>query len=52
MLTMKQALITMLKARLRETKEQDSHYDHQYWMQQGRINTLEEVIELVEAMKD
>lgn len=52
MMTMKRALITMLKARLRETKEQDPCYDHEYWMQQGRINTLEEVIELVESMKD
>lgn len=52
MMTMKQALLTMLKARLKETKEQDPRYDHQYWMQQGRINTLEEIIELIKSMKD
>ena len=52
MMTMKQALITMLRARLRETKEQEPCYDHQYWEQQGRINTLEEIIELIEAMRD
>ena len=52
MLTMKQALLIMLKARLRDTKEQDLHYDHEYWMQQGRINTLEEIVELVEVIRD
>ena len=52
MMTMKQALITMLKARLRETRENEPIYDHEYWRNDGREDTLEEIIELVEAMKD
>ena len=52
MMTMKKALLTMLVARLKETKDQDPRYDHQYWIQQGRINTLEEIIELVECQKE
>ena len=36
----------MLKARLKETRENEPIYDHEYWRNNGREDTLEEIIEL------
>lgn len=50
-MTLKQALLVMIKARLRDVKEQESNFDHEYYMQQGKIDAFEEVIDLIEGMK-
>ncbi len=52
MMTMKKALLVMLKAKLNETEEQEPRWDYQHWQQVGRIDALRDVIELVEAMKE
>ena len=50
-MTLKQALLVMVKARLREIKEQDTYFDHEYFRQQGKIDAYEEIIDLIDGMK-
>lgn len=52
MMGVKQALLIMLKARLRDAISAEPRWDYQHWQQVGRIDTLKEVIELVEAMRE
>ena len=52
MASIKQALLVMLEARLRDTITEEPRWDYQHWQQVGRIDTLKEVIALVEAMRE
>lgn len=51
MMTLKQALLVMVKARLRDVKEQEPHFDHEYFRQQGQIDAYEEIIDLIDCMQ-
>lgn len=51
MMTLKQALLVMIKARLKDIEEQEVHFDHEYFRQQGKIDAYEEIIDLIDGMK-
>jgi hypothetical protein len=51
MMTLKQALLVMIKARLRDIKEQGTYFDHESFRQQGKIDAYEEIIDLIGGMK-
>ena len=51
-MSIKKSLLVMFKAMLRNTEEQEPRWDYQHWQQVGRIDTLKEVIDLVEGMHD